>query len=351
MIPINRVTASLMRKKEEVGQLDMEGKVRWVWQMLQVDENKDVLNTESLWAKPSLIKCSVKAEELKKIGNKGFACRNLGLSLAAYNEALCHAPVPGSTFSLLVANRSQVLYELGQYSLALLDIELALENGYPALLRYKLWARQGGCRQALGDTTEARRGFEKARESFANLGQHAEDYKKAMAYIKQKEVEACQHNIESVQTSPSEERKTAGLEHPHPKYPAFTSKVDLKQTTKFGRHVVARETIKPGEIVGVDTAIVGILSPDKYSTNCMHCMASLVRMVPCLHCTAVMFCSAECRSKAMQSYHQFECMLGLGDLYQKVGQSLSGTGYLTLVMLVVVETNFDFSDQYYNFAS
>ena len=46
MIPINRVTASLMRKKEEVEQLDMEGKVRWVWQMLQVDENKDVLNAD-----------------------------------------------------------------------------------------------------------------------------------------------------------------------------------------------------------------------------------------------------------------------------------------------------------------
>ena len=124
---------------------------------------------------------------------------------------------------------------------------------------------------------------------------------------------------ENFEVRKAEEKSTPSLEHPHEKYPAFTSKVDLNWSKELGRHVVAREAIKPGEIIAVDAAVVGILSPDKYSTNCLHCLASLIRSIPCKHCTAVRFCCASCESSAMQSYHLFECRLGIYDLFLKVG--------------------------------
>lgn len=48
------------------------------------------------------------------------------------------------------ANRSACLVHLGDYSLALADIDLALENGYPVDLRYKLLERRAKCLQAIG---------------------------------------------------------------------------------------------------------------------------------------------------------------------------------------------------------
>ena len=140
-----------------------------------------------------------------------------------------------------------------------------------------------------------------------------------MAYIKQKELEASEPNFKIVQEIMLSEKETPKLRNAHSKYPSFTAKVDIKWTKQYGRHVVPNDIIKPGEVIAVDTAIVGILSPEKYSTNCLHCMASLVRIIPCPTCTMVRFCSSQCQNKAMQSYHGIECKLGLGDLYQRVG--------------------------------
>ena len=44
--------------------------------------------------------------------------------------------------SLALANRSAVLFGLKAYHLALDDIKLALESGYPDELAYKLYDRQ-----------------------------------------------------------------------------------------------------------------------------------------------------------------------------------------------------------------
>ena len=153
MIPINRVTACLIQRKEEVEKLDMKGNMRWVWQMLRKNHHKELLNIETLWKKLSLKKCSEIAEKLKKIGNQEFASRNLCKSLQAYNEALCYASANDNgdnTFAMTLANRSQVSCEMGYFKLALLDIKLSKDRGYPEKLMYKLLAREGVCMHALG---------------------------------------------------------------------------------------------------------------------------------------------------------------------------------------------------------
>ena len=121
--------------------------------MLNKSHHEKLLNIETIWEKQSLKKCLEKAKNLKKIGNQEFAAKNLCKSLQAYNEALCYAPANDAynTLPVILANRSQVLYEMGYFKLALLDINLSKDSGYPVKLIYKLWAREGVCLRALGE--------------------------------------------------------------------------------------------------------------------------------------------------------------------------------------------------------
>lgn len=48
----------------------------------------------------------------------------------------------GKDLALALANRSAVLFSLKQYYLALDDIKLALESGYPKELQFKLLERK-----------------------------------------------------------------------------------------------------------------------------------------------------------------------------------------------------------------
>ena len=50
----------------------------------------------------------------------------------------------------LRANRALALHQLGHHTTALRDIRAALEAGYPAHARYKLYARQAACFRSLG---------------------------------------------------------------------------------------------------------------------------------------------------------------------------------------------------------
>ena len=44
-------------------------------------------------------------------------------------------------FSIVLANRSAALYHMGEYKLALVDIDLAIDYGYPVNLTYKVLER------------------------------------------------------------------------------------------------------------------------------------------------------------------------------------------------------------------
>jgi hypothetical protein len=59
---------------------------------------------------------------------------------------MCHC-----IFSLSLANRSAVLFKLKEYTRCVEDIDIALEAGYPASLRYKVAERRFRCSLMLDD--------------------------------------------------------------------------------------------------------------------------------------------------------------------------------------------------------
>ena len=85
----------------------------------------------------------------------------------------------------------------------------------------------------------------------------------------------------------------------------------------------------------MDTAALSILTPDTVSTHCQHCLVSTITPVHCPTCSVVVFCSTDCRTAAMETYHKYECSLGLWDLnrlqYQKCDNKQSCSSVLMII--------------------
>lgn len=106
-------------------------------------------------------------------------------------------------------------------------------------------------------------------------------------------------------------------------------------TESSGRHLIARERISPGEVIAVDEAALQVLTPDTVGTHCSHCMAATLAPLHCPECHGVVFCSEVCRSAALESYHRYECRLGLVDLNRAQRERTDNTQSCSSVLLLV----------------
>ena len=76
--------------------------------------------------------------------------------------------------------RSASHFQLKEYSACLLDIDLAVEAGYPTELIYKLYIRQCKCLLELGKISEAQAAFDRAIDAIDRSGMK-KDARKGMA--------------------------------------------------------------------------------------------------------------------------------------------------------------------------
>ena len=225
----------------------------------------------------------------------------------------------------MLANRSLVLHQLGQHRAALHDIKRSLESGYPQSSVYKLYSRQASCFASLGQQEVAAHCLERARAAADLLV--GEEREKALSYIREKSVVSQtvagrEHDVSVKlfyhQISPLVMSQVRNVQcrvaQSNPLYPSLSSKVRVVSSPDKGRHLLAAETISAGEILAVDTGAVGILSPDRSSSNCVECLASTLTPLHCPTCSTVVFCSSQCRATALASHHSYECSLALSDL-------------------------------------
>lgn len=123
-------------------------------------------------------------------------------ALKAYNASLCYAPPGSEDIPLLYGNRSALYCMIGEYALAIENIRLARENGFPAEKMAKLIAREEKCKNLL----------EKAAR------EHKFDVN---SFLK--------------------------LSHPpNPKIPFIVDCLELRKTEKYGRGVYATQDLKTG---------------------------------------------------------------------------------------------------------
>jgi tetratricopeptide (TPR) repeat protein len=233
--------------------------------------------------------------------------------------AVFHAP-PWSTseedggycFALALANRSACLQRLCSFKLAISDIDLALESGYPEGKAFKLLERRAECLEQIGHYDEAIESYEMAISSLSQIsGSVPKDKReKIRQSLKKKLAKAIQVSQDPTPTGAASqivEIDICTIPEPNPVYPAAHAAVEIRYDPHFGRYAVATEDIPMGTPLINERPVTFALYAEKFGLNCQHCFKVIRAVVPCPGCSWVCFCSRDCRDEALESYHQYEC--------------------------------------------
>lgn len=260
-----------------IAELTTQGKILSISQkLLSLTTNDDrVLYVydilKSLQALPIPIEVS-KTENLstyyRNYGNQCFQNKDYFKAWQYYNLSLLFAPSLSENFCLALSNRSAVFYSLRKYKECLQDIEDVFSLKYPEKLKDKLSKRLASCKEYLK--------------------------------IDKKANDASNTDINNILT----------LQGPiDPRYPCASSKLEVVFCEEMGRHVIAKEDIKVGEVLVKENPYFTLLLKDQYLFSCSYCLSRNCNLMPCTNCCFALYCSRACRKNAWRDYHSTECAL------------------------------------------
>ncbi|XP_050067279.1 uncharacterized protein LOC126556110 [Anopheles maculipalpis] len=206
--------------------------------------------------KGKIAKSNSKAAGLREQGNAAYKkdLNDPGKALQLYNQSICMAKEGSKDLGLGYANRSAVYFNSKQYRECLQNIALARCHNYPAEMMPKLLQREERCKQLM-------------------------------------------LKADSERLTP-ENQSTM-------RHCAIKSCLEL---CKDGKGICTNRSLDVGEKVLVEKPYVLVLEAEFAYERCDYCGESNAHnLIPCRDCTAVMYCSEECREQSLQRYHQFEC--------------------------------------------
>lgn len=277
------------------------------------------------------------ASELRNEGNKAFQKKNDLLALHLYNRSLSAAPVHSKEYALAIGNRSAVNWSLGFFDACLSDIDLALQNGYPNEQHSKLLERRVKCFLQLGMEAEAELALKALNVEVQVMVQGKRDLQLSNMTILTQDLQRMKEKAKGPQnhvlTQPTKfgclERPS--LSHgPNEEIKCASSAIALKYSEDKGRHLIATQNIRPGDVLIVEQPFASVLLPAATSTHCYYCLNRCLSPIPCLHCTEVMFCNETCRVSCWTQFHSIDCSL-LPVISNKVGKM----GLLALRVLLL----------------
>ncbi|XP_050347933.1 SET and MYND domain-containing protein 4 [Nymphalis io] len=223
---------------------------------------------ESLDAFPSV-------QEIKKNNDTSLYYRNLGnkcfeetayhKAWQYYNLSLLHATLNSENYCLALSNRSAVFYELNKHKECLQDIDKVFSLEYPVKLKEKLNNRKKMCNEAMCSSKE-------------------KEFDKFNEYLKMKSDK-------------------------HSTYLCASNKLEVLISKEMGRHVIAKEDIKVGEVIVEEDPYFILLLKDQFLFSCNYCLSRSLNLLPCDGCCFCLYCSNECKAKAWKEFHNIECSL------------------------------------------
>jgi len=286
---------------------------------------KDALEIKEFYPEKNQYESKAK----KDYGNKAYKEGKDLDALYLYSQAIIATPVgkdgKSKDLAVLLANRSAVLFSLKAYHLALDDIKLSFEMGYPDELAYKLYDRKAKCLITFRQMADAGEAYKLALKYLDKANKLSADKKKQV----QKEIVQALNFFKSapakmIQNDPNQDlypvAELPDVPNKNPLYPVMSDAVTFKFEEARGRFATASRDITVGEVVTVEKAIVSHMLPEYMGKNCTHCFKSMKAPLPCSTCTKVMFCSLKCREEALNTYHKYECKLI--DLFLSSGMSI-----------------------------
>lgn len=236
----------------------------------------------------------------------------------------------GIELSLAFANRSATLFQLNLFEDCLLDVEHAIEFGYPSNQLHTLMLRKALCLKALEQHAEAR---DALGETLELMDQETENHISALngsdnngtqsvaedkAASKGSETNSyrkfIEASFESFDAKPAERpediyyRKYGALKNPTAKLPAANEWVKLCYSPSKGRHLRTKRAVGRDETVIIERPFACTLNPQFFDSYCQNCCIELgKRLYPCRKCSYVAFCSRKCADAAWPAFHEKEC--------------------------------------------
>ena len=241
----------------------------------------------------------------------------LNEALGLYNEAAIWAPCKAwdsPELAAACACRGAASYQLGNHLVALEDVYYAMQTvSFNGGIRFKT-----ECRLKAAHRGEAARQSLLAIKDFLGgleASGFQEEQKEEVRWI----IEGVMERVEKegghdkVIRGPTKVNKVA---HSHRHLPSLSSALRVAHRPR---------DIQEGEVVAMEAASASRLLPlPSLSSRCCHCIAAVQIVFPCLTCTAVVFCSRDCRAAAAApsisgngkrgAHHQWECSWALTDL-------------------------------------
>lgn len=189
---------------------------------------------------------------LREMGNKEYENNCFLNAMKFYNKSVAYAPLGSETLALAYGNRSAVCYQMGRYKDCLKNITLAKEF-FPMKGREKLIERE---------------------------------FRTVQLMLKENE--------------PNKENEMLLSMRSHDKISTIANCLELKNGS-----VCTNQDLYPGEIVVTEKPLV-MLHSCTYD-QCMYCLKKSYSLIACQRCNHAMFCNIDCRQKAFDLYHKYEC--------------------------------------------
>lgn len=206
--------------------------------------------------------------QLCREGDNSLAS-NCYTAMKCYNKSICHAPTDSNSLANGYSKRSALYFEWKEWKKSLENIEMSRKCiKFPDTLKIELDKREKICIKMI-----------KEKKSYPNNTKH--------------------------ETKQSYEK----LSYPkHEKVPFVANCVELAENKEYGRHIIAKRDLNVGDVIGIDTAFIAILTNDYIYSRCTFCLSeNSYNLIPCNKCTRAMFCNEKCRDAAFSSFHKFEC--------------------------------------------
>ena len=203
------------------------------------------------------------ATSFRNQGNLCFQKKLYSDALKYYNQSILAAPSDrGSELSLAYANRSAVLFDLGEWIHCLRDILLAFFFKYPENLHYKLFERQGNCWLKLSDTQKASNSFTLALDSLKQVTFNQERFTKILTSLKEKlsrikisakdtgDLSGKETTIESLEQVIRNRRTTPPALYGRISQNLLCASefVEMAYSVEKGRHLIANNDLEPGKL-------------------------------------------------------------------------------------------------------
>lgn len=302
--------------------------------------SEDVTDICRAWPMQLRNKDSRIRRELSEKGREHFVKGEDELALQHYNRALLFSSGKGIAHTL--ARRAAFFLSTGEPHLALRDLSTALEYGclQTELLDFLLAHHT----PATTSTTSNNNGIRqvKRQSRWADQVRSYLDTAVSLKTASSPEAKRAQEDIlnnivQSIQLAAKEldieanlevkELEVPDIKERNPLCPAYSEAAAVCYHEDKGRMVKARRDIKAGELICVDSPAVSLLCPDKQQAVFAHCLDCFRRTrapLPCDNCCTVVFCSKECKKRALNTYHKFECQMRLYEMYQNEGRDVFG---------------------------